>query len=216
MKRTTLYSLFSTLALTFALPASAVPVHATFSGAVTDYSAYGANVQSEYPLGTAASFDLMFDDDILTGSAATQSEFTLNGVSGTASLGAQSWQIDAGHIYSYTYRSDPGFPILNYQLQMTGTGPTINNNGHFFGLFMRINTDLSAIATNPFLLGFGFPVSSGEYYGYANLTGNYSVTRGISVPEPNVLTLMLAGLAMLGVGYSMRKSRPARAGATAA
>jgi PEP-CTERM motif len=207
MKRNTLYSLFSVLAIAFALPASALPVRATFNGTVTDYAAFFGNVQSEYPIGTAASFDLTFDDGILVGSAPPPS-YDLTGVSGTASIGSQSWQVDAGHISSYTYSLQPGNPILNYQLQMTGTGPTINNNGFFFGLFMHIAPDLSALATDPFLFGFGFPFDGGEYYGYASLTGNYSVTRGnVSVPEPGVLMLMLAGLAMLGAGYSMRKSR---------
>jgi hypothetical protein len=149
---------------------------------------------------------LTFDDSILVGTAPPPA-YDLAGVSGTASLGAQSWQIDAGRISSYSYLAPPGFEIVNYQLQMTGTGPTINNNGFLFGLFMRITPDLAAFATDPFMFGFGFPFDGGEYYGYASLTGDYSVSRGnVSVPEPNVLMLMLAGLVILGVGYSMRNS----------
>lgn len=213
MKRNTLYSLFSVLAIAFALPASAVPVRATFSGNVTDYSAIYGNVASQFPLGTAASFDLTFDDSILLSSAPLLA-YDLTVVSGTASLGGLSWQIDAGYIYSYTYMTQPGNPIVNYQLQMTGTGPNVLDNGSLFGLFMHIAPDLSPIATNPFLFGFGYPVENGTYYGYANLIGNYSVTRGVSVPEPNVLMLMFAGVALLGVGYSMRRSRDARDGRT--
>jgi hypothetical protein len=206
MKRKMLSSLLAIAAFAVALPASALPVRATFDGTITGGTAFFQNVLNEFPIGTAAFFDVTFDDALLTPSP--PSTYTLAGVSGSVRLGTDEWQLDAGRIGSYTYLNEPGFPVQHYGLQMTGTGPGINSSGSLFGLFMRIAPDLSASAIDPFMVGFRFPVPSGEFYGYANLTGNYSINRSnVTVPEPNSLTLLIAALAMLGLGMAARRFR---------
>jgi PEP-CTERM motif len=194
------------IACSLSLPALAVPVRAQFSGAVTDYTAFFSNVASEFPLGSAASFDVTFDDANLGPSAPSQ--YDLAPVSGTVRLGGLEWLLDAGRIWSYTYQNQPGFPVDHYGLQLTGSGPSINSNGSLFGLFLRIAPNLDPAAIDPFMIGFRFPFAGGggESYGYAKVTGTSNITRGgVSVPEPSTLLLITLGFVLLG--FNSRNAR---------
>lgn len=187
------------IACALSLPALAVPVRAQFSGAVTGSAGFSNNVLNEFPLGSAASFDVSFDDANLGPLAPSQ--YDLAPVSGTVRLGGLEWLLDAGRIAQYSYQNTPGFPIEYYGLQLTGSGPSITN-GSLFGLFLRIAPNLDPAAIDPFMIGFRFPFAGGggESYSYAKVTGTSNITRGaVSVPEPNTLLLTTLALALLGL-----------------
>jgi hypothetical protein len=190
------------LGLAFSLPAAAVPVHATFDGIVSGTGSF-ADVLSTFPIGTAASFDVTFDDAGL-GPTAPVTDLDAAPVFGTVRLGAEEWTLDAGQIVQYSYSLDPGNPILWYQLQLTGSGPLIDGNASLFGLFLTLTPSLAAAFASSFSVGFGFPV--GEYatfYSYADLSGDFAATRSTSVPEPGTAFLMLPALALL---FRLRRS----------
>jgi hypothetical protein len=199
-------SIFALLALVAALPASAVPVRATFSGSVSGSSGFFTNVLNDFPAGTAASFDVTFDDSGLLPSAPL-TDFDLAPVSGWLRLGSLEWLLDAGSLWTYSYMLEPGNPIVSYGLQLTGSGPTIGGNASLFGLFLRLTPDLEPTTTNPFSAGFGYPVQNGTFYSYADLAGTHTITRGVTVPEPNTTMLMLSGFALLA--FVWRRSRAA-------
>lgn len=189
-------------AFAFTLPqlASAVPLRATFDGSVTGSSGLNDAVLSDFPLGTAASFDVTFDDTALAADAADITTYDLSPVSGWVRMGSLQWVLDAGHVYSYTYYNvPPDFPVVSYALQMTGTGPSIAGGAaSLFGLFMSIAPDGTPFGANGPLVGFAYPVPSGEFYSYANLTGNFQTSReSRSVPEPNTLLLMSSALGLM-------------------
>jgi PEP-CTERM motif-containing protein len=186
--------------------ASAVPVRATFDGTVSGSSGLFPNVLNDFPVGTTASFDVTFDDSGLVDDAAAVSDLDVAPVSGWVRLGALEWLLDAGRVYTYSYLIQPGNPVLSYGLQLTGTGPTIaGGSASLFGLFLSVTPDATPFGTNAPLVGFRYPFDGGEFYSYADLAGNFRTSRqSTSVPEPNTLLLMCAGVALL---VQLRRSR---------
>lgn len=188
--------------------ASAVPVRATFDGTVAGAAGLFDSVLADFPIGTAASFDLTFDDSGLVAFAPV-SDFDLAPVSGWVRAGGLEWALDAGRIYTYSYLNGPDFPIVAYGLQLTGTGPTIAGGGaSLFGLFLGLTADA---APNPAaggpMLGFAYPFAGGEFYSYAGLSGNFTTSRErTAVPEPNSALLMCSALVLL-VGWRVKKVR---------
>ena len=195
-------ALTSVLAFAASLPALAVPVHATFGGTVSGSSGFATNVLNDFPVGTSASFDVTFDDGALVTYASDITTYNLAPVSGRVRLGALEWLLDAGRIWSYTYMSDPGFPVVSYGLQLTGSGPTISDSASLFGLFLRLTPALAAVDANSLSIGFAYPVPSGEFYSYANVSGTFNTSRTTSIPVPSTAILMLPALAFL-----LRRSR---------
>lgn len=180
--------------------ASAVPVRATFDGSVTGSTGLNDAVLSDFPLGTTASFDLTFNDAALVDDAADATTFDLGPVSGWVRLGALQWSLDAGHIWSFTYNSvPPDFPVVSYGMQMTGTGPSIAGGAaSLFGLFMTLTPDATPITGLSPMVGFTYPFDGGEFYSYAQLSGNFQTsTESRSVPEPSTALLMCGALGML-------------------
>ena len=114
--------------------AAAVPIHATFNGTVSGSGTF-TNVLSDFPIGTAASLNVTFDDAGLVDDAAQVTDYDVGPVSGWLRLGSLEWLFDAGRINTYTFLSGPGHPVVSYGVQLTGTGPTISDNGSIFGLF---------------------------------------------------------------------------------
>jgi hypothetical protein len=106
--------------------------------------------------------------------------------------------------------NDPGFPVVSYGLQLTGTGPTISGGGaSLFGLFMQLTPDATPFGSNAPFVGFAYPFAGGEFYSYANLSGNFTTSRQTtSVPEPDTGLLLLSGLALLA--FWRTKKRPIR------
>lgn len=197
MKRLATASFVGVLLAAASMSASAVPVHATFNGTVTGSSGFFNTVLNDVPAGTAASFDITFDDSGLVPTLPV-TDLDVAPVSGSLRLGALEWLLNAGQVWTYTYQTTPGNPVLAYGLQLTGTGPSFGASSGLFGLFMRIAPDLTPYGTNPFSAGFTYPVQGGEFYSYADLGGTFNVTRGSTpVSEPNMVLLMLAGFAML-------------------
>lgn len=185
------------LACVFSHVASAVPVHATFSGNVSGAAGLFTDVLNDFPVGTAAAFDVSFDDAGLVDSLPVN-DFDLAPVSGWMRLGSLEWMFDAGRIWSYTYTLDPGNPVLGYGLQLTGTGPTIGGNASIFGLFLSLTPDLTTFGAAGPRAGFAYPVPGGEYYSYADLAGTFTTSRqGTSVPEPNAALLMSGAFLLL-------------------
>jgi hypothetical protein len=186
--------------------ASAVPVRATFDGTVAGSSGIFNQVLNDFPAGTAASFDVTFDDAGLVDSAALANDFDVAPVSGWLRMGSLEWLFDAGRVWTFSYlNQSPDFPVVSYGLQLTGTGPTLSGNSSLFGLFLSLTPDATPFASNMPMVGFAYPVPSGEFYSYADLSGNFTTSReGTSVPEPNTLLLMGGGLVLLAW---LRRSR---------
>jgi hypothetical protein len=200
--------LIAALACTVAPVASAVPVHATFSGNVSGVAGLYDSVLNDFPVGTAAAFDVTFDDSGLVDSLPV-TDYDLAPVSGWMRLGSLEWMFDAGYIWSYSYLLAPGNPVIAYGLQLTGTGPTIGGNASLFGLFLSLTPDLDQSLGAVPRAGFAYPVPNGEYYSYADLSGTFTTSRqGTSVPEPNAA--LLAGGAFVLLAF-LRRSRRAKA-----
>ena len=205
----------SLLALIFgaiSLPAAAVPIRATFDGEVSGSSGFFSNVLSDFPAGTAASFDVTFDDSGLLPSAPL-TDFDLAPVSGWLRLGGQEWSLDAGEIWIYSYFNTPGNPINYYGLQLTGSGPTIGGGASLFGLFLNLTADLQPFSSTSLAAGFGYPTGGGEFYSYADLDGASTASRVTSaVPEPATVLPMLSLLllAWTGVVHKRNSSSAAR------
>lgn len=186
--------------------ASAVPVRATFGGTISGTSAF-SNVLNDFPVGTAASFDVTFDDSGLVDSASDVTDYDVGPVSGWLRLGALEWLFDAGRIYTFTYMNTPGFPVVSYGLQLTGAGPTISESASIFGLFLQLTPDSAPDAGRVPLAGFRypFPGGGGEFYSYANLSGTFTTARETtSVSEPS--TVLLMGSALVLLAFWRRKS----------
>ena len=186
---------FSIAILAFSSPAAAVPVRASFNGVVSGGTAFATDLLNEFPAGTSASFDVMFDDSGLVAFGPT--DFDLAPVSGTVRLGGLEWSLNAGHVMSYSFQG-PAFEVIRYGLQLTGTGPLIADGDSLFGLFLGITPALDFDSINPFQVGFRSPFPGGESYGYATLTGTASIAR-VSVAEPGTLFLASAAFALLWV-----------------
>lgn len=196
-------------ALAWSLPqlATAVPINATFNGTVSGSSAF-PNVLSDFPVGTAASFDVTFDDARLVDSAEDVTGYDVGPVSGWLRLGTLEWLFNAGSIWTYSYLSGPGHPVISYGLQLTGTGPTISDNGSIFGLFLQLTPDATPFAGGIPRAGFRYPVPNGEYYSYADLSGVFRTSNETPVPEPGTRLLMLSAVALLAVWRRSRKGEP--------
>ncbi len=187
------------LACTFSSLASAVPIRATFNGVVSGASGFNTNVLNDFPVGTAASFDVTFDDSGLVDSVPV-TDYDLGPVSGWLRLGSLEWLFNAGQIYTYTYYVIPG-DVVSYGLQLTGTGPTIGNNASLFGLFLRLTPDPEFLPGAVQAAGFGYPIQNGTYYSYAHLSGTFGIT---TVPEPASGMVMCGALALLAFMYRRR------------
>jgi hypothetical protein len=189
-------------AFAFTLPqlASAVPLRATFDGNVSGSSGFFTNVLNDFPAGTAASFDVTFDDTALVDDASQATSFNLAPVSGWLRLGSLEWTLDAGRIWTYTYQiQGPDFPVVSYGAQLTGTGPSIAGGAaSLFGLFLSLTPDGKPFGTNGPMVGFAYPFDGGEFYSYADLAGDFHTSsENPSVPEPNTLLLMSSALGLL-------------------
>jgi hypothetical protein len=192
--------LFAALACSVPQLASAIPVNATFNGAVAGAGGAFDAVLNDFPIGTAASFNVTFDDASLVDDAALIPGYDVGPVSGWLRLGSLEWLFNAGSIYTYSYFSGPGNPVVSYGLQLTGTGPTMSGNSTIFGLFMQLTPDATPF-TGSFAprAGFRYPVPSGEYYSYADLAGTFRTSNQTSVPAPGAGLLMLSAVALLTI-----------------
>jgi hypothetical protein len=189
-------------AFAFTLPqlASAVPLRATFDGNVSGSSGFFNTVLNDFPAGTAASFDVTFDDTALVDDASQATNFNLAPVSGWVRLGSLEWTLDAGRIWTYTYNyAPPNFPTVSFGAQLTGTGPSIaGGSASLFGLFLSLTPDGLPLGGSAPMVGFTYPFDGGEFYSYAQLAGDFHTSReNPSVPEPNTLLLMSSALGLL-------------------
>ena len=195
-------------ALACAIPqlASAVPIHATFNGTISGSSAF-TNVLSDFPIGTAASFNVTFDDAGLVDDAAQVTDYDVAPVSGWLRLGSVEWLFDAGRINTFSYMPGPGNPVISYGLQLTGTGPTISDNGSIFGLFLPLTPDATPFGGFGPRVGFAYPVPNGTYFSYADLSGIFRTSSEPSVPVPEPGTGLLMFGAVVLILFARRRQR---------
>jgi hypothetical protein len=191
--------LVAALACTVPQLASAIPVNATFNGTVSGAGGLFDTVLNDFPVGTAASFEVTFDDARLVDDAAQISGYDVGPVSGWLRLGSLEWLFNAGSISTYTYLLGPGNPVVSYGLHLTGAGPTISDNGSIFGLFLTLTPDATPFAGRAPLAGFAYPFPGGEYYSYADLAGVFRTSNETSVPAPGAGLLMLSAVALLAI-----------------
>ena len=202
--------LVATLAFSVPQLAAAVPIHATFNGTVSGSGGF-TNVLNDFPVGTAASFNVTFDDARLVDSAEDVTGYDVGPVSGWLRLGTLEWLFNAGSIWTYSYLNGPGYPVISYGLQLTGTGPTISDNGSIFGLFLQLTPDATPFAAGTPRAGFGYPVPNGTYYSYADLSGIFRTSNETQVPEPRSALLMLGAVALLAIWRRSRRGEPVAA-----
>ncbi|HTE42811.1 MAG TPA: PEP-CTERM sorting domain-containing protein [Steroidobacteraceae bacterium] len=206
MKKVSCLSLLAGVyALAASLQVSATPVHATFDGSVTG-SDYFTHILNTYAVGTQASFDVYFDDTALVPNLPVPT-FNLAPVSGTLRLGTDEFALGDGRISSYSFFTSGNQPVVSYQLQLTGTGPTLQpGNASLFGLFLNLTPSLSLLNSDSIFAGFAYPLEFGTLYSYAQLGGDFSISRATSVPEPSALLLMSAALGLLWLSRRLRKA----------
>jgi hypothetical protein len=171
--------------------AAAVPIQATFNGTVAGSGLF-TNVLSDFPLGTAASFNVTFDDSGLVDDAAQANDFDVAPVSGWLRLGSLEWLLNAGRINTFSYMSGPGNPVIYYGVQLTGTGPTVSDNGSLFGLFLTLTPDATPLAGFGPRVGFAYPMPNGTYFSYADLSGILRTSSETSVPAPGMGVLVFS------------------------
>jgi hypothetical protein len=208
MKKNIVLLLMMSLTGLFTSVASAVPVRATFDGAVSGFLHYEGPA-NDFPLGTAASFDVVFDDDALV-DLLPVTQFGLSSVSGWLRLGDLEWLIDAGRIETYAYT---GVETSAFRLSFTGTGPGISGDGLLSGLFLWITPGSTPMPGEAITAGFGYETVYPELgltitnFGYTVLSGAIAVTE---VPEPATGALILSAFALMG--FARRRPAIARLG----
>jgi hypothetical protein len=176
--------------------AAAVPIHATFNGTVSGSGVF-TNVLNDFPLGTAASFNVTFDDAGLVDDAAQVNDYDVAPVSGWLRLGSLEWLFNAGRINTFSYLPGPGNPVTSYGVQLTGTGPTVSDNGSIFGLFLTLTPDATPLADFGPRVGFAYPVPNGTYFSYADLSGILRTSGETSVPAPGMGWLMFGAVVLI-------------------
>jgi hypothetical protein len=191
--------LVAALACTVPQLAAAVPIHATFNGTVSGSGTFD-NVLSDFPIGTAASFTVTFDDAGLVDDAAQVTDYDVGPVSGWLRLGSLEWLFNAGRINTFSYVLGPGNPVTSYGVQLTGTGRTISDNGSIFGLFLSLTPDATPFGGFGPRVGFAYPVPNGTYFSYADLSGVFRTSRETSVPAPGTGLLMFGAVVVLFFG----------------
>jgi hypothetical protein len=187
-----------------AATAQAAPVTARFAGTVTGYN-FGfldpaaVAFDNDNPVGTAVSWDLSFDDSFL-GKPASET-FGNYAATGSLQVGSRHIDLDGFSFLSLTLGAD-GTSVVDYRPQVNGTsaGPATSDGGDFFGMLLTWGPDLSLLEMP--MVGYGYTYGVLTMYGYLATTGDYSLERGGSVPEP--ATVLLAAPALWWLGRRRR------------
>lgn len=180
--------------------AMATMMTASFSGAVSGYLFAPATLQSDFPVGTAVSWQFTFDDsfrtlnanDIVFGQADRP-------VTGSAQVGSDSIVLNNMHLFSISYNGNTN-EIFSFRWQVEGTGPTVTGGGEFFGVWLTLDPALNLEGAP--MIGYAYTTQyewgSITSYGYLETAGAFNVRQAGEVPLPATLWLMLPALAWLG------------------
>lgn len=184
------FSLF--LLLSIAINAHAGLTTVNFSGAVTGYWIQNVPVADDFPIGTAVSMNLTYNDSFLGQPTSTFYLGMSPAVSGTLNLGGNLYALNAMSLTYYSYGPTINDPSPNYGFHVSGSGPATDDGEPFAGL--DLNFGLGTLG-NVSLIGFGDPnwfVATNGYFVVAGQT-----TWEQSVPNPGTLWLLGAALATL-------------------
>lgn len=209
----TLHRLFRVAATTAALAGSlavqAAPVTSSFTGQVSGYmfgllDPSAVAMDEDAPVGTGVSWQLSYDDSFL---ALPWNEVFSQGsqaITGSLRVGNRSYSLETMGFFSLTLDGST-WDITGYRAQIGGTGPGTSDGGDFFSMFFSFDPSLS-MSGGP-VIGYGYSIGWGTMYGYLETTGEYTLERGGSVPEPSTALLALPALAWLA---RRRPGLPAR------
>jgi hypothetical protein len=188
-----------------AAQAQAAPVTARFSGSVTGYEhgfldPTAVAYDDDNPVGTAVSWALSFDDSFL-GQPWADIGFGPFAATGSMQVGSVQFVLNGFSFFSFSL--EPDFTTLrSYRPQVTGTsiGPATSDGASFFSMLFDWGTDLSLSGTP--MIGYAYSFGTATFFGYLTATGDYSLERGGSVPEP--ATALLAAPALWWLGRRRR------------
>lgn len=170
----------------FTAPALAAPVAISFTGSVSGMGLGSPLILDSFPVGTAVSFDAVFNENFSSGPPASGD---LGPASGTLHMGALDFTITHADIFLMWDDLLLGY---TYAIELTGTGPTTANGGTFRGISFGLGSALD-VRYDPGV-AMRYPGQFGLVGGFAELTGDTRVAR---VPLPGTGWLVLAALGAL-------------------
>lgn len=194
-----------------ALPAHAGLIQMNYTGSVHGYWSLGI-LADDFPLGTAVSMALTYDDSFL---GLPASQFFLGmapSISGSMNLGGSVYALNTMSLTYFSYGASIDDPSPNYGFHVGGSGPDTDDGEVFSGL--NLNFGGSSLGA-PSLIGFGdgsWFVANNGYLQISGATTHQQLPN--AVPAPGSLALFLAGLGAWGLARPVRKPvelKPAQA-----
>lgn len=192
--RTSLGALAAACAL--AVPAHAGLVKMSYSGQVTGHWSLPI-LQDDFPVGTAVSMTLTYDDSFIGQPAGTYYLGMSPAISGTMTLGSSVYTLNAMRLSYFSYGPAVDDPSPNYGFHVSGSGPSTDDGEVFSGIGLNFGAGWPG---SPNLIGFGntnWQVASNGYLLIAGNTTHEFLNN--PVPAPATLALCLAGLGALAL-----------------
>ncbi|MFT3849736.1 MAG: hypothetical protein QM739_14015 [Propionivibrio sp.] len=189
--------LFGALALVlFSLTAHAGYTTLNFNGSVSAFWSLPI-VEDDFPAGTPVLINLTYDNTFI---GLPTSQFYLGmspWMSGTLNLGGKAYDLTAMSLSYFGYGPTSDDPSPNYGFHVTGTGPDTDDGEPFSGIDLFFGLLLEG---RPSLIGFGNTNWHVVDNGYLLVSGqsSYTFSETNGVPSPGSLSLLLAGLSLLG------------------
>lgn len=171
-----------------------------FNGSVTGFWSLPI-VEDDFPAGTPVSINLTYDNYFI---GLPTSQFYLGmspSLTGTLDLGGKLYTLNAMSLSYFSYGPTADDPSPNYGFHVTGSGPNTDDGEPFSGMDLFFGLLLEG---RPSLIGFGNTNWHVADNGYMFVAGQSSYTY--AVPSPGSLSLVLAGLSLLGWRRMHRKT----------
>lgn len=198
MVHTILRQFAAVMVFILALPAQAGLVAMSFTGAVTGYFSLGI-LADDFPTGSPLSVSLTYDDSFIGLPASQLSLGMAPAVSGSMTLGGNSYQLTGMALSFFSYGATASDPSPNYGFHVTGTGPATDDGEVFSGIGLLFVSGQPL--GRPWLVGFGDTNWQVASNGYLLIAGDTTYERlATPVPLPGTLWLMGIGLCALGAG----------------